>query len=84
MQCAVCSVQCVVCRLRWGYTGLSFNVYTELNFNDVSNGVCTDVHQCLCSMFTNGILIENKCFIRASRHWQALFKRMNGQVIASV
>ena len=49
-----------------------------------SHGVCTDVHQCLCSMFTNGILIENKCFIRASRHWQALFKRMNGQVIASV
>ena len=29
-----------------------------------SHGVCTDVHQCLCSMFTNGILIENKCFIR--------------------
>ena len=49
-----------------------------------SHGVCTDVHKCLCSMFTNGILIENKCFIHASRHWQALFKRMNGQVIASV
>ena len=49
-----------------------------------SHGVCTDVHQCLCSMFTSGIFIENKCFIRASRHWQALFKRMNGQVIAPV
>ena len=27
---------------------------------------------------------KNKCFIRAPRHWQALIKRMNGQVIESV
>ena len=27
---------------------------------------------------------KKKCFIRAPRHWQALIKRMNGQVIASV
>ena len=67
-----------------GMAGNSQNGVSRSLSNFASHGVCTDVHQCLCSMFTNRILIENKCFIHASRHWQALFKRMNGQVIASV